>query len=70
MWRGVDPVQVLRLLCLLSCTAGGLPKKHGDSLRSEFLAAYGHQHLLTLNNLERAGWYTDAAAAQRTVLLY
>eukprot|EP00883_Tetradesmus_obliquus_P010841 jgi/Sobl393_1/356/SZX60144.1 len=55
MWRGADPVQVLRLLCLLSCTAGGLPKKHGDSLRSEFLAAYGHQHLLTLNNLERAG---------------
>jgi hypothetical protein len=50
-------VLVLRLLCLLSCTAGGLPKKHGDSLRSEFLAAYGHQHLLTLNHLERAGWF-------------
>jgi hypothetical protein len=55
MWRGADPVLVLRLLCLLSWTGGGLPRKHGDSLRSEFLAAYGHQHLLTLNNLERAG---------------
>lgn len=26
-----------------------------DSLRNEFLAAYGHQHLLTLTHLERAG---------------
>jgi hypothetical protein len=64
MWRGADPVLVLRLLCLLSWTGGGLPRKHGDSLRSEFLAAYGHQHLLTLNNLERAGrGCTEAAAA-------
>lgn len=55
MWRGADPVLVLRLLCLLSWTAGGLPKKHGDGLRSEYLATYGHQHLLTLTNLERAG---------------
>ncbi|WIA30196.1 hypothetical protein OEZ86_000288 [Tetradesmus obliquus] len=71
MWRGADPVQVLRLLCLLSCTAGGLPKKHGDSLRSEFLAAYGHQHLLTLNNLERAGLlkpYQSGARAQFSTL--
>lgn len=46
---------VLRLLCLISSTYGGLPKKHSDALRTEFLAAYGHQHLLTLNHLERAG---------------
>lgn len=26
-----------------------------DTLRNEFLAAYGHQHLLTLTHLERAG---------------
>jgi hypothetical protein len=55
MWRGSDPLLVLRLLCLVSSTCGGLPRKHCDTLRSEFLAAYGHQHLLTLNNLERSG---------------
>lgn len=55
MWRGADVMVVLRLLVLLSWTCGGLPKKHADSLRNEFLAAYGHQHLSTLNNLERAG---------------
>lgn len=26
-----------------------------DTLRNEFLAAYGHQHLITLTHLERAG---------------
>eukprot|EP00878_Enallax_costatus_P006042 GHUV01006338.1.p1 GENE.GHUV01006338.1~~GHUV01006338.1.p1 ORF type:complete len:699 (+),score=233.80 GHUV01006338.1:290-2386(+) len=55
MWRGADLLVVLRLLCLISGACGGLPKKHADSLRNEFLAAYGHQHLLTLNHLERAG---------------
>lgn len=55
MWRGSDPVVVLRLLVLLSYVGNGLPKKHADSLRNEFLAAYGHQHLLTLTHLERAG---------------
>jgi hypothetical protein len=28
---------------------------HADALRNEFLAAYGHQHLLTLTHLEKAG---------------
>ncbi|KAF8069504.1 VPS33 [Scenedesmus sp. PABB004] len=65
MWRRADPVVVLRLLCLLSCTGGGLPKKHGDALRSEFLSAYGHQHLLTLNNLERAGLLKPAGGGGR-----
>jgi vacuolar protein sorting-associated protein 33A len=55
MQRGSDAVTVLRLLCLLSATAGGLPRRHADALRSEFLVTYGHQHLLTLTNLERAG---------------
>lgn len=55
VWRGSEPLVVLRLLVLLSGTCGGLPRKHADSLRSEFLSAYGHQHLLTLHNLEKAG---------------
>lgn len=40
-------VLLLLLLLLCGCSA--------DSLRNEFLAAYGHQHLLTLTHLERAG---------------
>lgn len=28
MWRGTDPLVVLRLLVLLSYTCNGLPKKH------------------------------------------
>lgn len=28
MWRGTDPLVVLRLLVLLSFTGNGLPKKH------------------------------------------
>eukprot|EP00879_Flechtneria_rotunda_P011579 GHRR01012094.1.p1 GENE.GHRR01012094.1~~GHRR01012094.1.p1 ORF type:complete len:596 (+),score=199.38 GHRR01012094.1:4052-5839(+) len=55
MWRGAEALAVLRLLSLFSSCCGGLPKKHADSMRSEFLAAYGHQHLATLNNLEKAG---------------
>jgi len=50
-----SPAGCCGCLCLMSGTCGGLPKKHCDTLRSEFLAAYGHQHLLTLNNLERSG---------------
>jgi hypothetical protein len=113
MWRGTDPLVVLRLLVLLSYTHNGLPKKHAgearlrlaraltlvphtpvlalgrahpqhatpcavaapcvcwlpllrpaDTIRSEFLAAYGHQHLLTLAHLERAGGCALPAGAR------
>jgi len=32
MWRGSDPVVVLRLLVLLSYVGNGLPKKHAGRL--------------------------------------
>lgn len=37
MWRGSDPLVVLRLLVLLSYVGNGLPKKHAgkDSKSSE-----------------------------------
>ncbi|KAG2453701.1 hypothetical protein HYH02_001913 [Chlamydomonas schloesseri] len=55
MYRGADTMDVLRLLVLLSAVGGGLPRKQLDSLRQELLHTYGHQHLLTLNALEKAG---------------
>ncbi|KAI8464581.1 MAG: Sec1-like protein [Monoraphidium minutum] len=55
MCSGSDMLSTLRLLVLLSATQGGVPKRHWDALRAEFVSAYGHQHLLTLHSLERAG---------------
>ncbi|KAM1053576.1 hypothetical protein ACFX2I_000996 [Malus domestica] len=48
-------VNVLRLLILFSITNSGLPKKHFDYLRRELLHSYGFEHMVTLNNLEKAG---------------
>ncbi|GLC59251.1 hypothetical protein PLESTB_001466600 [Pleodorina starrii] len=55
MYKGADLMEVLRLLVLLSTVGGGLPRRQLDSLRSEVLHTYGHQHLLTLNALEKSG---------------
>ncbi len=67
MYRGADLVEVLRLAALLSAVGGGLPRRTFDALRQELLHTYGHQHLLTLNTLERAGGRrnTGIACVQR-----
>ncbi|KAH0544510.1 hypothetical protein FGG08_001409 [Glutinoglossum americanum] len=44
---------VLRLLCLESCISGGLKPKDLDNSKREILHAYGFQHLLTLDALEK-----------------
>lgn len=44
---------VLRLLCLESCVSGGLKPKDLESFRRLVLHAYGYQHLLTLDSLEK-----------------
>lgn len=46
---------VLRMMCLLSLTQSGLPKRSFDGLRKELLHTYGHQHLITLQALQTAG---------------
>lgn len=46
---------MLRLILLASTTNNGLPRRSYDALRLEFLHTYGHEHLLTLINLEKAG---------------
>jgi hypothetical protein len=55
MWRGADMLDVLRLVVLLSVCNGGLPRKQYEAVRAELLAAYGHEQVLALLNLERAG---------------
>ncbi|KAL1532156.1 Vacuolar protein-sorting-associated protein 33 [Salvia divinorum] len=51
-----EPLEkVLRLLILFSITNSGLPKKHFDYLRREFLISYGPEHINTLDSLEKAG---------------
>eukprot|EP00884_Botryococcus_braunii_P006843 jgi/Botrbrau1/1615/Bobra.0185s0030.1 len=55
MFAEEDILALLRLLSLLSLTQGGVPKKHFDGLRKEVIHTYGHEHILTLNSLQRAG---------------
>lgn len=45
--------ETLRLLCIYSCISGGIKPKDFDQFRRLILQGYGHQHLLTLNNLEK-----------------
>ncbi len=55
MCHGEALVTVLRLLVLMSVTAGGVPKKHFDALRREILHTYGHENIVTLSALQDAG---------------
>ncbi|TDZ26930.1 Vacuolar protein sorting-associated protein 33A [Colletotrichum orbiculare MAFF 240422] len=45
--------EVLRLLCIYSCISGGIKPKEFDQFRRLILEGYGHQHILTLQNLEK-----------------
>ncbi|MCJ1332330.1 hypothetical protein MMC10_009022 [Thelotrema lepadinum] len=51
--RGTPLSTILRLLCLESCTAGGLRPKDFEHFRLLILQAYGYQHVLTLDALEK-----------------
>lgn len=44
---------VLRLLCIESCVSGGLRPRDLDSFKRAILHAYGFQHLITLDALEK-----------------
>ncbi|GAB1290166.1 Vacuolar protein sorting-associated protein 33A [Apodemus speciosus] len=48
-------VKVLRLVCLQSVCNSGLKQKVLDYYKREILQTYGYEHILTLNNLEKAG---------------
>jgi hypothetical protein len=44
---------VLRILCLESCIAGGIKPRELENFKKMILQAYGYQHLLTLDALEK-----------------
>ncbi|XP_008837554.1 vacuolar protein sorting-associated protein 33A [Nannospalax galili] len=48
-------IKVLRLACLQSVCNSGLKQKVLDYYKREILQTYGYEHILTLNNLEKAG---------------
>ncbi|KAJ8872984.1 hypothetical protein PR048_026600 [Dryococelus australis] len=49
----------LRLMCLASLTQDGLTQDEALSFKSQFLHAYGYEHLATFNNLEKIGLFTQ-----------
>ena len=59
---------VLRLLCLESCVAGGLRPKDLERFRALLLHAYGHPHLLTLAALEKMQLLVPRAAGNMFAL--
>ncbi|KAK7934212.1 hypothetical protein WMY93_005108 [Mugilogobius chulae] len=51
-----DPlIKILRLVCMQSVCNNGLKQKVLDFYKREILQTYGYEHILTLNNLEKAG---------------
>ncbi|XP_010788400.1 vacuolar protein sorting-associated protein 33A [Notothenia coriiceps] len=51
-----DPlIKILRLVSMQSVCNNGLKQKVFDYYRREILQTYGYEHILTLNNLEKAG---------------
>lgn len=61
--RDVPLPIVLRLLCLESCISGGIRPKDLENFKTLILHAYGYQHLLTLDALEKMQLLQSRAAA-------
>jgi hypothetical protein len=51
--RDAPLTEVLRVLCLESCIAGGIKPRELETFKRMILQAYGYQHILTLNALEK-----------------
>lgn len=51
--RDAPLTEVLRLLCLESCIAGGIKPRELENFKKMILQAYGYQHILTLDALEK-----------------
>jgi hypothetical protein len=51
--RDAPLTEVLRLLCLESCIAGGIKPRELEAFKKMILQAYGYQHILTLDALEK-----------------
>ncbi|OZJ04384.1 hypothetical protein BZG36_02405 [Bifiguratus adelaidae] len=53
--KGAPLIQVLRLLCLLSLTQGGIKPKNYEFFKREIMQSYGYEHMHTFRNLETLG---------------
>ncbi|XP_065184076.1 vacuolar protein sorting-associated protein 33B-like [Sycon ciliatum] len=62
--RQVSVTTPLRLLCLQSLTSGGLKPKTYQLLKTQFLQAYGYDHIVTLSRLEEMGWLKEQSDKQ------
>ncbi|OBT89935.1 hypothetical protein VE02_01498 [Pseudogymnoascus sp. 03VT05] len=51
--RDAPLTEILRLLCLESCISGGIKPKELENFKRLILQAYGYQHILTLDALEK-----------------
>jgi len=51
--RDTSLSEVLRILCLESCIAGGIKPRELENFKRLILQAYGYQHILTLDALEK-----------------
>lgn len=55
MANKADLVKILRLICIQSAVNSGLKPKVLEHYKRAVIQAYGFQHILTFNNLEKAG---------------
>ncbi|XP_067945152.1 vacuolar protein sorting-associated protein 33B-like isoform X2 [Watersipora subatra] len=66
--RQQNPVNLLRLLCLLSLVKDGLSPDTYDSLKTLFLHSHGYQHILTFHNLAKLGLFTKRLPPQQATV--
>ena len=66
--RDVALPTILRLLCLESTMSGGLRPKDLETFKRQILQAYGYQHLLTLDRLEKMELLQSRNAASALLL--
>ncbi|KAI1264118.1 Sec1-like protein [Xylariaceae sp. FL1019] len=60
--------EILRLLCIYSCISGGVKSKDFDQFRRLVLEGYGHQHLLTLHNLEKLQLFLSRSSPMASMI--
>lgn len=66
--RDIPLATILRLLCLESSVAGGLRPKELDNFKRLIIHAYGFQHVLTLDNLEKMELLQSRSSATALLL--
>lgn len=69
IFRNIPLTVVLRLLCLESCICGGLRPKALENFKRLILQAYGYQHLLTFDALEKMELLTARSTSTTSYLI-